>query len=169
MSHAMKNKNYSARLLCAAACALLWAGCAGDPAVTGAGAPLLTASVAALPALPEDAIGMAPPDCAGRLGNVGASHLRFEVASLTAGLVAVVDGSGSVICVDSVSDVQSDLTSSGQTTEADAVVAGFLAAVHEADGQGASISSGRALPDPEPQPNSRPRPGTMPDPEPQPN
>jgi hypothetical protein len=142
-------------------------GCAGDPAVGGEGSPLLGPAAIPLPEAPSGALDMAPPDCAGRLTNVGASHLRFTVASLSAGLVAVVDGSGSVICVDSVSDVQSDLDSTGQTDEAAAVVAGFTAAAHQADGRDARFS-GRALPgDPEPQPNIQPT--KLPDPEPQPN
>lgn len=141
-------------------------GCAGDPAIYGEGAPLLGPEVVPLPIAATDRIDMAP-DCAGRIGNVGATHISFEVASLSAGLVVVVDSGGSVICVDSVGDVQSDLNASGQTEEADAVVAGFLAAVHASDGRDARFA-GRALPgDPEPQPNSRP--GALPDPEPQPN
>ncbi len=139
----------------------------GDPAVAGEGSPLLGPGVTPLPAAPLGALDMTPPDCAGRLSNVGASHFHFTVASLSAGLVAVVDGTGNVICVDSVSDVRSDLDASGQTAEADAVVAGFLAAAHQSDGRDARFS-GRALPgDPEPQPNIDP--STLPDPEPQPN
>lgn len=141
-------------------------GCAGDPAISGEGAPLFDADIAALPTTAASMLDEAP-DCEGRLGNIHASNLRFEVASLTAGLVAVVDGMGSVVCVDSVTDVQSDLDSSGQSAEADAVAAGFLAAVHQADGRDARFS-GRALAgDPEPQPNMRA--GRLPDPEPQPN
>jgi hypothetical protein len=168
MSQAMKNtnRNFSAALLALALCVGL-AGCASDPAlVAGEGAPLFGPEIAPLPLASAAAIDMAP-DCAGRLGNVAASQFSFEVASLSAGLVAVVDGSGEVICVDSVSDVTTDLDASGQGEAADAVVNGFLAAVHAADGRDARFA-GRALPgDPEPQPNSRP--GALPDPEPQPN
>lgn len=168
MSQAMKNTNTLAGrwLLAAALSMLTLVGCAGDPAVTGEGAPLLGPDITPLPTAAPEAIDMAP-DCAGRLGDVSASNFRFEVASLSAGLVAVVDGAGSVVCVDSVTDVQSDLDASGQSDTADAVVAGFLAAVHESDGRDARFA-GRALPgDPEPQPNTRP--GALPDPEPQPN
>ncbi len=141
-------------------------GCAGDPAVTGEGSPLLGPDALPLPMAATDMLDMAP-DCAGRLGDVSASNYRFEVASLSAGLVAVVDAAGGVVCVDTVSDVQSDLDASGQSAEADTLVAGFQAAAHEADGRDARFA-GRALPgDPEPQPNDRP--GAIPDPEPQPN
>jgi len=149
--------------------ALTLAGCAGDPVVTAQGSGLLYGqSVAPLPQVAVDTLGMAP-DCAGRIGNVSATNLRFEVASLNAGLVAVLDGSGGIICVDSVSDVQSDLDSSGQSAEADAVVAGFFAAVQQADGHPSAsrFRGGVYGGDPEPQPNTQP--GRLPDPEPQPN
>lgn len=169
---AMKNKNNLQRtLLALALSALGLGGCAGggDPAlVAGEGAPLFGPDqVTPLPMASDEAFEMAP-DCAGRLGNVSASHLSFQVASLSAGLVAVVDGAGEVVCVDSVSDVTSDLDASGQSDAADAVVAGFLAAVHQADGRDARFSGRNYGGDPEPQPNMRA--GTaLPDPEPQPN
>jgi hypothetical protein len=174
MSQAMNKKNRtpfvsSLRTALLALCVLGGAvitGCAGDPAVAGQGSPLFGPDIAPLPTASAQSIDMAP-DCAGRLGNVAASNFSFEVASLSAGLVAVVDGAGEVICVDSVTDVTSDLDSSGQGDAADAVIAGFLAAAHEADGRDARFSGRAYAGDPEPQPNSRP--GAIPDPEPQPN
>lgn len=147
------------------ALALTVAGCAGDPAVTGHGSPLLGPDFPPLPEAARGVLDMPSPDCAGRLG-ANATGLRFEVASLQAGLIAVVDGGGHVVCVDTVSAVQSDLNASGRTAEATAVVDGFLAAVHESDARATRVS-GRALPDPEPQPNTQP--SRLPDPEPQPN
>jgi len=169
MSDAMKHTNRNLRRgLAVLTLSLVVLGCAGDPAIGGEGAPLLAPNVAPLPTAAVDSFSMAP-DCAGRLSNVMASHFHFEVASLNAGLVAVVDGAGSVVCVDSVTDVQSDLDSSGQNVEADAVVAGFFAAVSQADASPASRVHGSVYAgDPEPQPNSQPA-GRLPDPEPQPN
>jgi len=135
MSQAMNHQKRTLRRgLTAIALSLFFGlvGCAGDPAVSSEGGPLLGPSVAPLPTAAVELLSMAP-DCAGRLSNILASNLHFEVASLNAGLVAAVDGAGSVVCVDSVSDVQSDLDSSGQSVEADAVVAGFFAAVSQSD------------------------------------
>lgn len=149
-----------------ATCAAAVVGCAGDPLVSGEGAPLYGPNVPPLPIAMPGAFDTAP-DCAGRLGNVQQLHLTFEVASLSAGLVVVVDSSGEVVCVDSVSDVSSDLDASGQSDAADSLIASFQATAHQADGRDARFA-GRILPgDPEPQPNDRP--GAIPDPEPQPN
>jgi hypothetical protein len=169
MSQAMKNSNRNSlrALLALALCVAGLTGCAGDPLVTGDGAPLFGPDATPLPTASAEAIDMAP-DCAGRLGNISGSQLSFEVASLSAGLVAVVNGSGEVICVDSVSDVTSDLDATGQSEAANAVVEGFLAAVHQADGHNVHLSSPTYGGDPEPQPNVRGV-GALPDPEPQPN
>ncbi len=138
------------------------AGCSGDPAlVAGDGAPLFTAA-APLPIASEGALDA--PDCMGLIGD--GSQLRFEVASLQGGLVAVVDGSGAVVCVDTVSDVQSDLDAAGAEDTAAALVAGFSAAVHAAEAQDAMLFRSGTRGDPEPQPNTRP---VLGDPEPQPN
>jgi len=148
------------------ALALALVGCAGDPAVvTGHGSPLFGPDYPALPAAEPGVLDMPTPDCSGRLA--ASMAVSFEVASLQAGLVAVVDGGGHVICVDTVSNVQTDLDASGQSAEATAVVDGFLAAMHRTENRDARFA-GRVLPgDPEPQPNSQP--GRLPDPEPQPN
>lgn len=165
----MKNREQGTKrslvraLLALAACSsAALVGCSGDPAlVAGEGSPLY-AEVAPLPI--ADAGALDAPDCAGLIGD--GSHLSFEVASLQAGLVAAVDGSGSVVCVDTVSDVQSDLDAAGADDTAAALVAGFSAAVHAADGRGAMLFRNGTRPDPEPQPNTRP---VLGDPEPQPN
>jgi hypothetical protein len=156
------NRSY----LAVVAALALAVGCASDPAVvTGHGSPLFGPNFPALPMAASSVLEMPSPDCAGRLTTT--ATLNFEVASLQAGLVAVVDGGGNVVCVDTVSDVQSDLNASGQSAEAAAVVDGFIAAMRQSDARAARFS-GRALHgDPEPQPNSQP--GRLPDPEPQPN
>lgn len=168
---AMKNREQGTKrslvraLLALVACssaALSAVGCSGDPAVVaGEGSPLY-ADVAPLPLAMTAALDA--PDCAGLLGD--GSELRFEVASLQAGLVAAVDGSGAVVCVDTVSDVQSDLDAAGAGDTAAELVAGFSAAVHAADARSAMSFFGGTRHDPEPQPNTRP---VLGDPEPQPN
>jgi hypothetical protein len=161
-------KNTKKNLLWLAVALLGVSGCAGsDPVIEGRGDALLGPDVAPLATAAPDSLGTAP-DCAGVLGDVEGTHLTFEIASLSAGLVAVVNGAGQVVCVDSVSDVTSDLDASGQSSTADAVTAGFLAAVHEADGRNLNIDNAYRGGDPEPQPNMRSG-SPLPDPEPQPN
>lgn len=157
------------RLLCrtASILALVGAsltGCAGVPGDAQVDSTPLLATDSPLPTLPSATpIGISPPDCSGHLGG----NITFAVVSINAGLVAAIDANGAVVCVDSVDAVQSDLDASGRQAEADALVAGFTAAVHQAQGRDARFA-GRALPgDPEPQPNMDP--SQLPDPEPQPN
>jgi hypothetical protein len=151
--------------LVGAVCTASLTGCASVPGdEVAATASTLLATATPLPTLPPSSpIGISPPDCSGHLGG----EVTFAVVSLSAGLVAAVDASGHVVCVDSVGAVQSDLDASGRESEAAALVAGFTAAAHQADGRDARFA-GRALPgDPEPQPNMDP--ARLPDPEPQPN
>lgn len=134
-------------------------GCVGGEP-SGAQSTLGTPDAEPLGTLAEDAWVEAPPDCEGLLTN----SVSFRVASLSAGLVACVDSAGEVICVDSVEAISSDLDESGRDEEAEALAAGFFAAVH-AEEMAVEISDMAS--DPEPQPNSRPR--GIGDPEPQPN
>jgi hypothetical protein len=140
-------------------CALSLAGCAGG-APSSAEATLVLPDAAPLETISEDAWVEAPPDCDGLLTN----SVSFRVASLSGGLVAAVDASGDVICVDTVEAVSSDLDESGRDAEAEALAEGFFAAVHAEE---VSVAIPGMASDPEPQPNSRPR--GIGDPEPQPN
>ncbi len=136
-------------------------GCVGgDPSgATAIDATLVLADAEPLAAIGPDAWSAAP-GCEGLL----ARGVSFRVASLSGGLVACVDSSGRVVCVDSVEAISSDLDESGRDAEADALAAGFVAAVHAQEL--ARTVSGMTS-DPEPQPNTRPR--GIGDPEPQPN
>ncbi len=107
-----------------------------------------------------EAAWVAAPDCDGLV----TASVSFRVASLSAGLVAGIDASGEVICVDSVEAISSDLDESGREEDAEALAASFVAAAHAEE---MAVGLGDMTSDPEPQPNSRPR--GIGDPEPQPN
>ncbi|HJL20123.1 MAG TPA: hypothetical protein RMH99_30940, partial [Sandaracinaceae bacterium LLY-WYZ-13_1] len=154
------------------AVALVATGCVGGPADAGqTGGSLLEVPPDTTPllGLEDDAWRHAPPSCEGQLAH---GDLDFRLASATDGLVAAVDRSGDVICVDSVESVQEELEEEGREEAAHELGDSFLVAVGlayvpSADSlaagdpspqpsiQGMDTSAGSRHTDPSPQPSTQ--------------
>lgn len=87
----------------------------------------------------------APAGCEDRLMG----EISFKIASADDGLVAAVDGEGTVVCVDTVESVQEELHEQGDDERADALDDQFLLAAGMAD-----IPDGDYAGDPTPQPST---------------
>ena len=155
---------------------LVLGGCVGAPSsFDGARSGLaeIDSGTEALPSLSEEEWQEAPAGCEDRLGV--AERLTFALASLHDHLVAAVDSSGDIVCVDTIESVQEELEEQGDEERADSLGDSFLvaltiAAMPDADRLRAAdptpqpnteISAMTAGPgaregDPTPQPNSQP-------------
>lgn len=144
-------------------------GCAGSPDdLGGAGSTLVEVAPGTEPlaAVGSDAWQDAPPSCDDRLSG----EVRFELASAAEGLVAAVDTSGDVVCVDSLESVQEELEEEGREEDADHLGDAYLVAIGFAY---VPDSDSIAMGDPSPQPSTDPmraNGGSRPaDPSPQPS
>lgn len=152
------------------ALAALLAGCAVAPGAFGSSdSDLLEVDPATVPLEPiaVDAWRSAPAGCEGKL--VGAQFLTFRVASDVDGLIAALDVTGEVLCVDTVESVEEELVACGHHELASTLrerYAAFRATEMRKDFEAARAG------DPTPQPNVDPACSisiTSGDPTPQPN
>ncbi len=124
-------------------------GCAGEaPDTAGRFDSLDVANAEALPTIPHDAWVTAPAGCEGR--NLEAAG--FGVAEGEPDLVVALDPSGAIICADTYPALESELTDSELTDEADRLWLGYLATLQDPDmsARREAIDMGW---DPTPQPN----------------
>jgi hypothetical protein len=146
--------------------AALAVGCVGSPEYAGSSSGLTERDSSVEPLESFAAPWGAARGCEGLLTERDA--LTFEIASLEDGLVAALDASGDVLCVDTVESVQAELQASGHDDDAETLGRRFDAAVRAAfDGDVLPAISGATAPgaaledadrgDPTPQPNSDPR------------
>jgi hypothetical protein len=132
--------------------ALAALGCAAHPDDVGAGgSPLVEVSPGTEPLAPvaSSAWEQAPESCEGQLTE----GLHFELASETDGLVAAVDDSGDIVCVDSVESVEQELESEGREEDAEDLRDSYLVAIGCAFVQS---PDGFTMGDPSPQPSTNP-------------
>lgn len=130
---------------------VLLGGCMGAPELAGHSSDLIEvdASTEPLEPLGEDDWEAAPAGCEGRLAM--SDRLTFRLASAQDGLVAAVDASGEIVCVDTVGSVQEELEEQGEEDRAEELGQQYLLAAHIASApSGDSLLAG----DPSPQPNS---------------
>lgn len=154
----MSLKNTTLHLIVAA----LAVGCVGAPDVAPADSSLLETG---LPLL-EDAseIGedwtVARPGCEGQLG----SRVNLAIASIEHGLIAALDLSGHIVCVDTVEAISEELEETGHTEDAATLAARYEASVTATEMMG--FTARNYMGDPHPEPNDCPACG---DPHPEPN
>lgn len=132
---------------------VLLGGCMGAPDHAAFSADLLEVDRNAEPVEPLEPVEegeweRAPAGCEDRL--VRPDTLTFRLASAEAGLVAAVDASGRIVCVDTVESVQQELEETGEPERADELGQQFLLAARLARLPHASTL---AAGDPSPQPN----------------
>ena len=126
-------------------------GCAGEsPATAGQSETLDVANAEVLPTIQHDTWASAPAGCEGRINEVG----DFGVAEGEPELVVALDVNGTILCVDTYPALESELTDSSLSDEADRLWLGYLATLQnpelrEAKG-GQTMDTGW---DPTPQPN----------------
>lgn len=144
------------------ACMAVLTGCTAD-AAAGASTDLIRDD-GGLPLLEEtadtDAWWLAPPGCEGLISGDG---VAIAIASLEHGLVAAVDPSGDIVCVDTIEAVGEELDELGRHDDAVALSNRFEAS--EMAAQALTIG-GRYTGDPHPEPNDCLNCG---DPHPEPN
>ncbi|NOY93835.1 MAG: hypothetical protein GXP55_21850 [Deltaproteobacteria bacterium] len=126
-------------------------GCAAEaPDTAGRFDSLDVANAEALPTIPHDAWVTAPAGCEGR--NLEAAG--FGVAEGEPDLVVALDPSGAIICADTYPALESELTDSELTDEADRLWLGYLATLQ--DPELSNVARREAIDmgwDPTPQPN----------------
>lgn len=126
----------------------LTAGCMGAPGAAPADSALIESG---LPLLEDTAVSedwtAARPGCEGQLGT-GTS---LAIASVEHGLIAALDGSGHIVCVDTVEAVEAELEETGRSEDAATLVARFEASVMASEAMG--IATRNYAGDPHPEPN----------------
>lgn len=129
---------------------VLLGGCMGAPEMAGRASDLIEVDPFTEPLEPlaEDEWESAPAGCEGRLAM--SDRLTFRLASARDGLVAAVDASGEIVCVDTLGSVQEELEEQGEEERAEELGQQYLLAAHIASSpSGDSLVAG----DPSPQPN----------------
>lgn len=125
-------------------------GCGAEPIVGGSSSDLLMPDE--LGRVDSESWSAADAGCEGHL--VG--DVRFAIASADGGLVAAVDGEGTVLCVDTVDAVEEELEDIGRTEEADGLVDAYWATIAraaEAEGARCAFDQPNREGDPQPEPS----------------
>jgi hypothetical protein len=138
------------------ACVAVLSGCTAD-AAAGASTDLVRDD-GGLPLLEEtadtDAWWLAPPGCEGLIGGDG---VAIAIASLEHGLVAAVDPSGDIVCVDTIEAVGEELDELGRHDDAVALSSRFEASEMAAQASEMAAQTmtigGRYTGDPHPEPS----------------